>query len=34
MLPEFNLTLEKTGIFGSKYDPRVIWFGIKDMSIN
>lgn len=26
----FELTLEKTGIFGSKYDPRVIWFGIKD----
>lgn len=27
---EFNLTLEKTGIFGSRYDPRVIWFGIKE----
>lgn len=26
----FNLTLEKTGIFGSRYDPRVIWFGIKE----
>lgn len=26
----FKLTLEKTGIFGSRYDPRVIWFGIKE----
>lgn len=26
----FDVTLEKTGIFGSRYDPRVIWFGIKD----
>ncbi len=26
----FNLTLEKTGVFGSRYDPRVIWFGIKE----
>ncbi len=26
----FNVTLEKTGIFGSKYDPRVIWFGIRE----
>ncbi len=26
----FELTLEKTGIFGSRYDPRVIWFGIKE----
>lgn len=26
----FELTLENTGIFGSRYDPRVIWFGIKE----
>lgn len=26
----FQLTLENTGIFGSRYDPRVIWFGIKE----
>lgn len=26
----FNIELIKTGIFGSKYDPRVIWFGISD----
>ncbi|MGE5381847.1 MAG: RNA 2',3'-cyclic phosphodiesterase [Omnitrophica WOR_2 bacterium] len=25
----FDLTLEKTGIFGSRYDPKVIWFGIE-----
>ena len=24
----FNIELIKTGIFGSRYDPRVIWFGI------
>lgn len=29
-IPPFELTLEKTGIFGSRYDPRVIWFGIKE----
>lgn len=29
-IQEFKLTLEKTGIFGSRYDPRVIWFGIKE----
>ncbi|HLN53601.1 MAG TPA: RNA 2',3'-cyclic phosphodiesterase [Lentimicrobium sp.] len=28
----FTLTLEKTGIFGSKYDPKVIWFGIHENS--
>lgn len=26
----FPVTLEKTGIFGSKYDPKVIWFGIRE----
>lgn len=26
----FPLVLEKTGIFGSRYDPKVIWFGIKE----
>lgn len=26
----FTLKLEKTGIFGSRYDPRVIWFGIHE----
>ena len=26
----FTLSLEKTGIFGSKYDPKVIWFGIHE----
>jgi 2'-5' RNA ligase len=26
----FNLKLEKTGIFGSRYDPKVIWFGIHE----
>lgn len=26
----FELKLENTGIFGSKYDPRVIWFGIAE----
>lgn len=26
----FEVTLENTGIFGSRYDPRVIWFGIKE----
>jgi 2'-5' RNA ligase len=25
----FNLQLKKTGIFGSRYKPRVIWFGIQ-----
>jgi RNA 2',3'-cyclic 3'-phosphodiesterase len=25
-----NMEISKTGIFGSKYDPRVIWFGIQD----
>jgi 2'-5' RNA ligase len=25
----FELELKGTGIFGSKYDPRVIWFGIQ-----
>jgi 2'-5' RNA ligase len=29
MLP-FDLNLENTGIFGSRYDPRVIWFGIRE----
>lgn len=29
-IPPFDLILEKTGIFGSRYDPRVIWFGIKE----
>ncbi len=24
----FNVELEKTGIFGSSYNPRVVWFGI------
>lgn len=26
----FELKLENTGIFGSRYDPRVIWFGIAE----
>jgi 2'-5' RNA ligase len=26
----FNLTLENTGVFGSRYDPRVVWFGIRE----
>ncbi len=26
----FSVTLAKTGIFGSKYDPKVIWFGINE----
>ena len=26
--PPFQLQLKKTGIFGSRYKPRVIWFGI------
>lgn len=26
----FNLKICNTGIFGSRYDPRVIWFGIDD----
>jgi len=27
--PGFELELKGTGIFGSRYDPRVIWFGIE-----
>jgi 2'-5' RNA ligase len=26
----FNFTIAGTGIFGSSYNPRVVWFGIKD----
>ncbi|HNX44183.1 MAG TPA: RNA 2',3'-cyclic phosphodiesterase [Bacteroidales bacterium] len=26
--PAFTLRIGRTGIFGSRYDPRVIWFGI------
>jgi len=26
----FDLVLEEMGIFGSSYDPRVIWYGIRD----
>ncbi len=26
----FSFTLEKTGIFGSRYNPRVIWIGMQD----
>lgn len=26
----FSITLKGTGIFGSRYDPRVIWFGIEN----
>ena len=29
-IPPFNLELAKTGIFGSYYNPRVIWFGITE----
>jgi RNA 2',3'-cyclic 3'-phosphodiesterase len=25
----FSLKIENTGIFGSRYDPKVVWFGIK-----
>lgn len=25
----FNLKIENTGLFGSRYDPKVIWFGIE-----
>ena len=26
--PVFNLNINRTGIFGSRYDPKVVWFGI------
>ncbi len=26
----FNLVMRRSGIFGSKYNPRVIWFGFED----
>ncbi len=26
----FDIHIEEVGIFGSKYDPRVIWFGIRE----
>ena len=26
----FNIDIANTGIFGSRYDPRVIWFGIQN----
>ncbi len=26
---QFNLEIKNTGMFGSRYDPRVIWFGIE-----
>ncbi len=26
--PEFTMKINRTGIFGSRYDPRVVWFGI------
>jgi len=29
-LGPFDLLIAGTGIFGSRYDPRVIWFGIQD----
>ena len=29
----FTLTIEKTGLFGSKYDPKVIWAGAEPFSI-
>ena len=25
---EFSMKINKTGIFGSRYDPKVVWFGI------
>ena len=28
----FQMTISKTGIFGSSYKPRVIWFGIDDQN--
>lgn len=28
--PALNLQFDQTGIFGSSYDPRVIWFGIRN----
>ncbi|NOX86923.1 MAG: RNA 2',3'-cyclic phosphodiesterase [Chlorobi bacterium] len=28
----FNLHIQKTGVFGSRYNPKVIWFGIRDSS--
>lgn len=27
---QFDLEVKNTGMFGSRYDPRVIWFGIDD----
>lgn len=29
-LEPFDLEIKNTGMFGSKYQPRVIWFGIED----
>ncbi len=26
----FQISVKKTGMFGSRYDPRVLWFGIED----
>ena len=26
----FNINIRKTGVFGSRYNPKVIWFGIED----
>ncbi len=26
--PAFSLKINRTGIFGSRYDPKVVWFGI------
>ncbi len=28
--PPFSMNMEGTGIFGSSYNPRVIWFGVND----
>lgn len=28
--PSLELNIRRTGVFGSRYDPRVIWFGIEE----
>ena len=30
VLSPFNIKIQNTGIFGSRYNPKVIWFGIED----
>ncbi len=30
--PPFSLVLDKVGMFGSKYQPKVLWFGFSDFS--